>query len=95
MALSASSNLIGRLSGGERINGRLSGGEQLNGSMTVPERVNSNIYDGDYTVTPIFENMILETNGKLMLDDVSVLKIPVEITTNITGGKTVYIGGDM
>ena len=50
-------------------------------------------YEGPYRVTPIFADQVLETAQKLMLDDVTVLEIPVAKTTNIGGGYTVTIGG--
>ena len=50
-------------------------------------------YTGEYEVVPKFEEQILNTNGKLMRDDVDVLSIPVVYTDNISGGSTAYIGG--
>ena len=51
------------------------------------------IYDGDYIVTPLVNNeVILETNGKLMEDDVTVLRVPYLETANPSGGNTAYIG---
>ena len=51
------------------------------------------VYDGDYIVTPLVNNpVILETNGKYMEDDVTVLKVPYLETANASGGNTAYIG---
>lgn len=51
------------------------------------------IYKGDYIVGPSFSTTILETKGKLMISNVTVTPIQVLKTTNLSGGKTVYIGG--
>lgn len=49
-------------------------------------------YEGPYTVVPAFETQELHTANKLMTDNVSVKEIPVRITSNTAGGKTMYIG---
>ena len=48
-------------------------------------------YDGDYIVTPGVDGQTLETNSKLMDDDVTIKAIPYYDTTNPAGGSTVYI----
>lgn len=49
-------------------------------------------YTGDYIVTPITTGpIVLETNQKIMTDDVTVLKIPYFETAN-ESGNTVFIG---
>lgn len=73
--------------------GTLSGIGTLTGGLSVPASVDGRPYTGEYTVVPNFNEQTLDTNGKLMMDDVSVTAIPVEITTNEQGGRTVYIGG--
>lgn len=51
------------------------------------------VYDGDYVVTPLVNSqVILDTSGKLMRDDVTVLKVPFYETSNPAGGNTAYIG---
>lgn len=49
-------------------------------------------YDGAYDVTPRLYAQSLDTDGKVMEDDVTVYEIPVTRTTNPTGGLTVLIG---
>lgn len=49
-------------------------------------------YDGSYEVTPRLYAQSLDTDGKLMRDDVTVYEIPVTRTTNPHGGQTVLIG---
>jgi len=51
-------------------------------------------YAGPYEATPNpHEDVVLETAGKRMTDDVTVRKIPYWETSN-TKGLTVYIGGN-
>jgi len=50
------------------------------------------LYDGSYEVTPRLYAQSLDTDGKLMEDDVTVYEIPISHTTNPTGGLTVLIG---
>ncbi len=50
-------------------------------------------YTGDYIITPLVnDQVILETQGKLMDDDVTVLRVPYLETSNPSGGNTAYIG---
>lgn len=50
------------------------------------------VYHGAYEVIPKFYLQTLDTNGKLMSDDVDVLPIPVSYTSNLSGGTTALIG---
>ena len=49
-------------------------------------------YEGEYEVTPRLYEQGLETRNKLMLNDVTVHEIPITMTSNPQGGKTVLIG---
>lgn len=49
-------------------------------------------YDGSYEVTPRLYAQSLDTDGKLMEDDVTVYEIPISRAANPTGGLTVLIG---
>lgn len=49
-------------------------------------------YEGTYEVTPRVYAQSLETEGKLMSDDVTIYEIPVTKTSNPHGGLTVLIG---
>lgn len=49
-------------------------------------------YSGSYTVTPLIRESKLETQGKVMTDDVIVKSIPYQEVSNISGGKTAVIG---
>lgn len=50
-------------------------------------------YDGPYDVTPDFAGTTLYTTGQLMSRNVEVEPITVSRTDNLSGGKTIYIGG--
>lgn len=79
------------------LSGTLSPVASLSGTLTVPRIINPdiNIYDGSYIVTPRpFNDTVLETMGKKMLDDVTVLKVPYYETSNIFDGETVYIADE-
>lgn len=49
-------------------------------------------YTGEYIVEPKLEDQTLQTADTILDDDVLVKKIAVSYTTNLQGGKTVYIG---
>lgn len=52
-------------------------------------------YDGPYEVIPMANSEVtLATEGKKMKDDVLVLEVPYYETSNLSGGYTVYIGGE-
>lgn len=48
-------------------------------------------YKGPYIVIPKIEQTILETNDKVMEDDVTINSIPYQEVENIQGGETVII----
>lgn len=52
-------------------------------------------YDGEYEVTPKMMEQTLPTRAKVMEDDVTIKKIPVFVTSNTSGGTTVYIGSEV
>lgn len=56
------------------------------------EMAEGNPYEGSYEVTPRLYVQALDTDGKLMEDDVTVYEIPVTRTSNPHGGQTVLIG---
>lgn len=52
-------------------------------------------YDGEYDVTPkVSTPVVLQTEGKTMKKDVTVLKIPQFEVSNPEGGKTLIIGDE-
>ena len=64
--------------------------------LKVSECINEGgkVYDGEYEVAPRpFEQVVLETEGKRMTDNVKILEIPYSEVDNESGGHTVTIGG--
>ena len=90
--LNGTGRIIGSLGGMGQISGGLNGEWQLSGDLTIPESVETETYDGPYEVTPMLTAQTLETQHKLMLNDVSVNEIPITYTSNPYDGKTVLIG---
>lgn len=61
-----------------------------------PHEPSGEAYVGDYEVTPkAYLDQTLETQGKLMTDDVTVFRVPYYETTNLFDGKTVYIAEEV
>lgn len=52
-------------------------------------------YTGDYIVIPTTAEQVLSTQDKIMLDDVTITKVPYYETSNPSGGKTVYIASEI
>ena len=50
-------------------------------------------YEGEYVVIPKSYEQMLDTDYKVMQDDVTVEKIPYSSVENIQGGLTITIGG--
>lgn len=61
----------------------------------VTEYVGGDPYMGEYTVVPQMDPQVLETAGKIMLDDVTVSEVPVFRVSNNSGGTTVYIAKEV
>lgn len=74
------------------ITGELARGHTITGELTIPSTPGLELYGGSYEVTPRLYVQSLDTDGKLMRDDVTVYEIPVTRTTNPHGGQTVLIG---
>lgn len=55
-------------------------------SVPIPE------YEGEYIVIPTVENQTLETENKVLKENVLVTAIPYFEVSNIANGITVYIG---
>lgn len=93
-ALAERGRLSGSLSAVGGLTGTLSPPEGLTGQLTVPRVLDAEYYTGEYEVTPqARSDVILDTSGKLMTDDVTVFEIPYYETTNPAGGYTAIIGG--
>ena len=84
--------IIGSLKSSGQLSGFLSAAKGISGLLTIPSAGGVELYDGSYEVTPRLYSQSLDTDGKLMQDDVTVYEIPISRTTNPTGGLTVLIG---
>lgn len=85
--------LHGTLTSSGQLHGSLVGDHhKITGTLTIPSVVGATPYGGSYEVTPRLYTQSLDTDGKLMQDDVTVYEIPVTRTTNPVGGQTVLIG---
>lgn len=61
----------------------------------VTEYVGGEVYKGDYEITPKVLEQRAYTAGKVMLEDITIHSIPYFDVSNLSGGSTVYIGGDI
>lgn len=70
--------------------------ENLIGKVNPSSDLKTPIYNGEYTVTPkAFKEQTLKTNGKKMINDVTIKEVPYYETSNTDGGETVYIAGEV
>jgi hypothetical protein len=65
------------------------------GEIQVVQNTNAEYYKGNYIVTPNIDEQTMDTNGKMMSDDVTIKAIPFFNVSNNAGGKTVYIGREI
>lgn len=64
-------------------------------SKIVINKINTEVYDGEYEVTPqAHKEQILLTKNKSMTDNVTVLRVPYFETSNIYG-NTVFIATEV
>ncbi len=88
--------LHGTLTTTGQLHGSLVGDHhKITGTLTIPNAPGLNQYAGPYEVTPrAYVDQVLETDGLLMTDDVTVFKVPYYETSNIFDGLTVFIAED-
>lgn len=78
-----------------RIRGTVSSKGKICGFVTASSGGGSPPYTGEYDVTPqVQSDIVLYTRNKQMTENLLVRKIPLHEVTNISGGKTLIIGGD-
>ena len=88
-----SGTIKGSLSIGQTITGHLAGRLTISGKLTSGKR-DVDVYTGEYEVTPkAWEETVLPTADKLLLEYVRVFEIPYYTVANPSGGKTAIIGG--
>lgn len=49
-------------------------------------------YVGDYEVTPTNKDVVVDTDGKVLSEDIVVKAVPTYTVTNTAGGTTFIIG---
>lgn len=79
------------------LRGSLQSDVKVSGSVTLPKAGDLlyDEYEGEYIVTPQpWDEIVLETGNKILRDNVTVEVIPYYETSNLSGGSTVYIGGN-
>lgn len=59
----------------------------------ITEIGTAEVYDGTCVVVPDIEDEHLPTKDKVMPDDVTVKAVPTQSVDNLSGGKTITIGG--
>ena len=69
-------------------------GLNLNPDADIGEFIKAHFYDGDYVVKSSFEDFVLPTKNKYLMDDISIRKMNQSETTNDSGGYTLYIGDE-
>lgn len=89
--------LNGTLTSSGLLHGTLVGDHhKVQGTLTIPTTPGLELYGGPYEVTPkAWEEQVLETEGKLMADDVTVFRVPYYETINLFDGKTAYIAEEV
>lgn len=88
--------ITGNLSNFLQVSGSLAKQYEISGNISVPIiQYTEEDYQGEYFVIPLAEQQtILQTEGKRLYNNVTIDKIPYYQTTNLSGGYTVYIGGE-
>lgn len=76
------------------LRGALQLGVILQGKLYLPEVFGGTPYKGTYVVNPNFAGTTLETEDKILSENVVVNPIEVARVSNPSGGKTVFIGGN-
>lgn len=89
--------LSGTLTSVGRLHGTLVADHHIvQGTLTIPSTPGLELYGGPYEVTPkAWGEQILQTEGKLMSDDVTVFRVPYYETINLFDGKTAYIAEEV
>ena len=87
--------LTGTVSDAQGLLGSVASEVGLSGSLSTAYTTHAATYDGDYEITPKAESQELKTKQKYMIDDVTVHAIPYFDVGNTSGGRTVYIGGQI
>lgn len=79
--------ITGKISDKLQVSASISEANKMTASLNFPEVViNSNIYDGEYIITPSTDtDQVLETKHTYLDGNITVLKIPTYETSNEVG----------
>lgn len=98
--INAKKRLAGKLSGNDVLTGNIAPPVILFGKMKKKENLTASLstasdhemYKGEYVVdAKAHSSVILPTKNKAMAEDVTVNKVRLAQTSNLSGGVTVYI----
>ena len=79
-----------------QVNGSIATAQVVTASLQIPDIVHTAFYDGQYEIEPKAHTTItLNTNGKTLLNNVIIKKIPYFETSNLSSGHTVYIASEV
>lgn len=91
-----------------KINGNLDINKTISGNLDIDKTINGNvmqgigkgevipIYEGNYNILPLaFQETILQTKNKKLINNIIIREIPYYETSNPSGGNTVYIAGQV
>ena len=86
--ITAKSAITGEISASYTLSGTVSTKVTLQGTIQlgVPQ------YEGSYEVTPAITEQVIQTGRRTMMKDITILGIPYQEVTNLSGGKTATIG---
>ena len=90
-----SNQLIGTLNNTTSFNGVLHDTISLIGKLTIGTVIEQEIdyYEGNYELKPLDEDIVLETENKMLTQNLKITAVPYAEVTNEQNGTTVTIGG--
>ena len=59
--------------------------------LVTSEGISAEEYVGEYVVTPSRKTQIIETQNKLLKENITIVEIPYAEVSNLGGGNTFYI----
>ena len=67
------------------ISGSLSPPANISGELSIPTYIDVDIYEGEYEITPDFEEQTLQTKNKTLMRNITVNPIRPATTTTLGG----------
>ena len=72
-----------------KLQGTIYANKTLMGTVNIGGSFDS--YKGEYEVVPARREQVLETQNKLLKENITIVEIPYAEVSNISGGNTFYI----